>query len=174
MTAAALLDEKNRALKAGMNDYLTKPFSPDLLLDKIGKIMGFRADKDLAKASEVPTLTSDLPTISFNYLYEFSNGDRIFVKDMVDTFIKESPKTFEELNEAFAKKDWEGVYKIAHRMKPNFMMLGMKSQQDTAAQIEKMIKKEDYTVGIIQQLIQDLESAAEQAYPILEEKLAGI
>ncbi|MFK7978337.1 MAG: response regulator [Saprospiraceae bacterium] len=174
MTAAALLDEKNRAIKAGMNDYLTKPFSPDLLLEKIGEIMGFRADKDLAKANEVPNITGDFPTISFNYLYEFSNGDRIFVKDMVDTFIKESPKTFEEMNKAFVKKDWEGIYKIAHRMKPNFMMLGMKTQQDTAAQIERMIKKEDYTVATLQQLIQDLESAAEQAYPILEEKLAEI
>jgi len=174
MTAAALLDEKNRALKAGMNDYLTKPFSPDLLLDKIGKIMGFRADKALAKINKTANVPNDLPTISFNYLYEFSNGDRIFVKDMVDTFIKESPKAFEELEIAFTKKDWEGVYKIAHRMKPNFMMLGMKSQQDTAAQIEKMIKKEEYTEATIQQLIKDLETAAEQAYPILQQKITEI
>jgi len=79
-----------------------------------------------------------------------------------------------ELQIAFTKKDWEGVYKIAHRMKPNFMMLGMKTQQDTAAQIEKMIKRENYSSAIIQNLIQELEEASEQAYPILQEKLEGI
>ncbi len=174
MTAAALLDEKNRALKAGMNDYLTKPFSPDLLLDKIGKTMGFCQERTEEEIIESQRTTMDLPTISFNYLYEFSNGDSLFVKDMVETFIKESPKAFEDLHHAFEQENWEIIYKRAHSLKPNFMMLGMKAEQNTAAQIEKMIKKEDYEADTIQNLIKQLEMAAKQAYPILQQKLMEI
>lgn len=170
MTAAALLDEKNRALNAGMNDYLTKPFSPDLLLNKIGKIMGFRGDNSMIEVKENEAKLN-IPAINFNYLFEFSNGDRFFVKDMVETFIKETPISFEELQIAFKDKDWSTIYKIAHRMKPNFMMLGMKAQQNTAAQIEQLIKKEEYSIPVIQNLIQELALAAEQAYPILQQKL---
>ena len=39
LTATALLEEKNRALKAGMNDFVTKPFNPKELYEKILKNM---------------------------------------------------------------------------------------------------------------------------------------
>lgn len=174
MTAAALLDEKNRAIKAGMNDYLTKPFSPDLLLDKIGKIMGFCPERVDSNKAEEEIITQKELIVDLNYLYKFSNGDRIFVKDMVSTFLKESPKKLEDLQTFFQHKNWEEVYKIAHSLKPNFMMLGMKAQQATAAQIETMIKQTNFEMPILQDLIIQLESAAEQAYPILQEKLQEV
>ncbi len=174
MTAAALLDEKNRAIKAGMNDYLTKPFSPDLLLDKIGKVMGFTEEIAVETPVAQEIILPNQLTISLNYLYEFSNGDRLFVKDMVATFIKESPKTLEDLRTAFKRENWEVVYQTAHRLKPNFMMLGMKDQQNTAAEIEKIIKQANYDSPALQGLIKQLEMAAEQAYPILQEKLQEI
>jgi len=174
MTAAALLDEKNRALAAGMNDYLTKPFSPDLLLDKIGKTIGFYPQEELEIPPKPPSNNPEQPSINFNYLYEFSNGDRLFVKDMVETFLKESPKAFEELQYAFKRKNWDIVYKRTHSLKPNFMMLGMKAQQETAAQIEKLIKKEEYQEETLLSLINGLETAVELAYPILQQKLKEI
>jgi len=174
MTAAALLDEKNRAINAGMNDYLTKPFSPDLLLDKIGEVMGFAKEIEVEEPTMNAVIPANQPTISLNYLYEFSNGDRLFVKDMVATFIKESPKTLADLQSAFNRKNWEVVYQSAHRLKPNFMMLGMKDQQNTAAEIEKIIKQANYDSEDLQLLINQLESAAQQAYPILREKLQEI
>ena len=37
LTAAAVLEEKDRAISAGMNDFITKPFMPDELYEKIMK-----------------------------------------------------------------------------------------------------------------------------------------
>ena len=37
LTASAFLEEKKRALAAGMNDFVTKPFEPENLLEKISK-----------------------------------------------------------------------------------------------------------------------------------------
>ena len=93
---------------------------------------------------------------------------------MVATFIRETPINFKEIKNAYHHKNWEDVYKIAHRLKPNFMMLGMKSQQNIAANIEKLIKTENYSSKTIFELIEQLESAAQQAYPILLEKLRQV
>ena len=136
--------------------------------------MGFREENTDTPNQIQQTLPDDQPTISLNYLYEFSDGDPIFIKDMVATFINESPKTLEELQLALQDKQWETVYKTAHKLKPNFMMLGMKAQQETAATIEKIVKSKDYSNALLPDLINQLMAAAEKAYPILREKLQTI
>ena len=48
LTAAALVSERQRALQAGMNDFVSKPIDPDQLLRALGKA--------LASGSERPVL----------------------------------------------------------------------------------------------------------------------
>jgi len=170
MTAAALLEEKNKALKAGMNEYITKPFSPANLLNKIGQLMGFHAEQAIKKIIEQPISVS----INLNYLSDFSNGDSDFIKDIVESFIRKTPLLFQQLAIAYQETNWEEVYKIAHRLKPNFMMLGMKAQQTQAAQVEQLIIKKDYQDPTILQLINEMETAVVLAYPILQEQLQEI
>jgi len=38
-TAYALVDDKDRIIQAGFDDYITKPIQKDLLIDIIGKYM---------------------------------------------------------------------------------------------------------------------------------------
>jgi len=170
MTAAALLEEKNKALKAGMNEYITKPFSPAILLNKIGQLMGFHTEKVIKEKTTNPSPLA----INLNYLYDFSNGDSAFIKDMVESFIRETPLLFQQLSIAYKAANWEEVYRIAHRLKPNFMMLGMKTQQTKAAQVEQLITKKDYQDPSILQLINEMEKAVVLAYPILQEQLKKV
>jgi|GEM_PF-1673081 CheY-like chemotaxis protein len=39
LTASAMVDQRERALKAGMNDFLTKPFTPLQLEEKIKEML---------------------------------------------------------------------------------------------------------------------------------------
>ncbi len=41
LTASALLDQKNKALSVGMNDFITKPFTPSQLKEKLEEYLGF-------------------------------------------------------------------------------------------------------------------------------------
>ena len=145
-----------------------------MLLNKIGQLLDLNVAQP--KATTIPTMDAlnQLVTIDLQYLYDFSNGDRSFVKDMVMTFVKDAPVSFQLLQDAYAEKNWEVVSKTAHRLKPNFMMLGMKAQQAIALEIEQQTKKEQFDEREIQRLILALEQATQQAYPLLERKLQEI
>ena len=80
----------------------------------------------------------------------------------------------DRLSIAYKAANWEEVYRIAHRLKPNFMMLGMKTQQTKAAQVEQLITKKDYQDPSILQLINEMEKAVVLAYPILQEQLKKV
>ena len=174
MTAAALLEEKNRGLAAGMNDYVTKPFSPKVLLNKICQLLNLKIEEPLEELAPSIDTINQMIHIDLKYLYDFSNGDAAFVKDMVTTFLADTPSAFQQLHTAYADKKWETVSKTAHRLKPNYMMLGMKDQQETAFQLEQITKQNPFEEQEVFQLIKDLEKATEVAYPILKQKLEEI
>ncbi len=174
MTAAALLEEKNRGLAAGMNDYVTKPFSPKRLLNKICHLLNLKLDKPVeALTPSIDTITK-MVNIDLQYLYDFSNGDSAFVRDMVTTFLVDTPSAFKNLHVAYADKNWEMISHTAHRLKPNYMMLGMKEQQETAFQLEQKTKQNQFEEQVVLQLINDLEKATEIAYPVLKKKLEDL
>ena len=171
MTAAALLEEKNKALQAGMNDYITKPFSPNILLDKIYYLMNKDSQKPASKMLEVDNETTTTPTFDLEYLYNFSNGDQKFVHDMVQTFLKEIPIALEVLQTGIIEKDWKIVHNTAHRLKPNFMMLGMKQQQLQSETIEQMIKKEKIDMTKFDLLTKQIKDAVTFVFPLLNQQV---
>ena len=171
MTAAALLEEKNKALQAGMNDYITKPFSPNILLDKIYYLMNKESQKPETAIPEVENKHSITPSFNLEYLYNFSNGDEQFVKDMVHTFLKEIPNALEVLETAIVDKDWKIVHNTAHRLKPNFMMLGMKNQQLQSETIEQMIKKEKINKTKFEFLTKQIKDAVLVVFPLLNQHI---
>jgi len=171
MTAAALLEEKNKALQAGMNDYITKPFSPNILLDKIYYLMNKDSQRPASKMLEVDNETTTTPTFDLEYLYNFSNGDQKFVHDMVQTFLKEIPIALEVLQTGIIEKDWKIVHNTAHRLKPNFMMLGMKQQQLQSETIEQMIKKEKIDMIKFDLLTKQIKDAVTFVFPLLNQQV---
>ncbi|MEL6924699.1 MAG: PAS domain S-box protein, partial [Bacteroidota bacterium] len=74
LTAAALLDEKNRALDSGMNDFLTKPFSPNQLKRRLARWLDI--DVEISQNNVNTLLQRDeVVKIDFTYLREMSRGD---------------------------------------------------------------------------------------------------
>ena len=171
MTAAALLEEKNKALQAGMNDYITKPFSPNILLDKIYYLMNKEFRKPQHTMLEIETKSTSTPTFDLEYLYNFSNGDQKFVGDMVQTFLKEIPVALDLLQTGIIEKDWKIVHNTAHRLKPNFMMLGMKQQQQQSETIEQMIKKDKIDKVKFDLLTKQIKEAVAFVFPLLNQQI---
>ena len=171
LTAAALLDEKKRAFDAGMNDFLTKPFSPKSLQNAILKWMRYPIEEKKEEEEKEELLS---PSLDLSYLYSLSRNDPNFIRDMIDIFLKEIPLAMQQLDTHLEKKDWKEIHDLTHRVKSNYMMLGMKKQQNIALEVETMIKIKEIDADRIQALVKQLQLASELVYPLLKEKRQAV
>ncbi len=71
---------------------------------------------------------------------EMAEGDQDFVTSVVSVFLDEVPADLEGLENAIADRDYENVYKLAHKIKPNVDLLGMEQTRATALEIETLGK----------------------------------
>ncbi len=170
LTAAALLEEKTRALEAGMNDFVTKPFSPRILKEQVLKALGFKRPI-LPKQSKVP---DNKIKIDLKYLQEFSGGDLYFIRDMLETFMQEAPATFVRVQNEFKEENWEGVYKGIHKIKPSFIMLGLQKQYDQAAKAEAEVRRKSFDVRALKEIVDQLQQDTQLVIPVIKSALIDI
>ncbi|MEM9000580.1 MAG: Hpt domain-containing protein [Bacteroidota bacterium] len=71
---------------------------------------------------------------------EMAEGDEDFVLSVVSAFLDEVPEDLEGLEAAIQKSDYENIYKLAHKIKPNVDLLGMEQTRANALEIETLGK----------------------------------
>ncbi len=125
MTAAAFIGDKEKCLAAGMNDYISKPFLAEDLLQKITGLLPKRSFK-----------ISDLTLI-----HERAAGDNQFLKEILECYIVEMPVYIEEMNAFVSAKDLDGIIAQAHKMKSPVALMGALSLKELYAEIELEAKQ---------------------------------
>lgn len=172
LTAAVWPDERQRVLELGMNDMLTKPFSPDALHEIILKWTG---KKDSGQAGTVSDMQSeqegDSSLKSFRYLYRFSQGDEQFIREMVEAFLEEAPQGLEEMKRAEAAKDWDGLYQTAHRLKPSYEMMELNELKNKLEALEEILKSEPVARKAVRQLLREISSESRRKMEVIRGKL---
>jgi PAS domain S-box-containing protein len=123
LTASAISGEKERCLAAGMDDYLTKPFYEDELLQLLCNWLLTPAASigapgpvvALARARPEPKLYSleGLLTI----------GDQHFVSSMLQTFIYGTRQSLNKLHAALAVGNLVGLHAATHQLRPSLRHL---------------------------------------------------
>lgn len=63
-------------------------------------------------------------------LNEIAGGDSDFMAIVAKTFLEEIPPDLQAMNEAIANDNKELAYQFAHKMKPNFEMLGIELKKE--------------------------------------------
>ncbi|HET6243166.1 MAG: PAS domain S-box protein [Bacteroidetes bacterium] len=128
MTAHALLGEKERCIKLGMNDYISKPFNEQ---DLLKKILYFQ--KPFGK-NEVVSVKENL--INLEYLKNLSTSNENFIKEMIQVFIDGAPLLMIELKDAVQKNDLTRIMVNAHTLKSNLAFLGVNNLKHILEQLE--------------------------------------
>ncbi len=150
LTAHALKGDDKKYMSAGMDGYLSKPFSSDNLYSAISKVL--KGDKpeqqpDSPEPEEV-IVPVDIDNGNTNKLYDLSTfrsmsaGEPGFMETITSTFIDETGKYLQRIRLHIASSDYAVIKASAHAIKPSFKMIGRTDIFDELEQIEKFAEKE--------------------------------
>ena len=138
LTASTLVDERERALAVGMNYHLSKPFTPE----DLGLVL---TKYNIIEAMEKETYNefSFSPSLDGEYLDEFYQGDVQRAILMFDVFLKVIDGEMVTLEDLKDQEDWEGFSGQAHKIKPNFKMVGLQGFSEKMREFEGAKKDPD-------------------------------
>lgn len=140
MTASALSDEKDKCFQIGMNDYISKPFEPFELHQKIAQFAPKKEEESKEKILENNSRsTKKMATLIL--LKEHAEGDQEYMAEILTDCLHEFPVYMAELNEANEAKNWEGLRSAAHKMKAPIALIGAEKVKALLAAIESNVIK---------------------------------
>lgn len=99
---------------------------------------------------------------SLDKIQEMAEGDEEFVQSVLSVFLEEVPGDLQALEGAVASGDYDQIYKMAHKIKPNVDLLGMEQARALALELETLGKAEG-DLGVIRSLFPGLKQQVEQA-----------
>ncbi len=132
LTAAAIKGEKEKCLQIGMNDYISKPFKPDVFFEKIIHLL---TGMDL-KTDTVADLS---------YLITISEGNNILIKDLIEIFKSQVPEYISEFRQYLETRNWKALGSTAHRAKSSMAMMGIRILETKLKELEILAKSEEQT-----------------------------
>jgi PAS domain S-box-containing protein len=140
LTASALLDEKEKALQAGMNHHLSKPFTPEQLQGAFQIFFRQFANH------HVPS--SEAPSLNRNELLELYENDTSYMREIFQIFVQTTPLELVQMRELLEKEQWKDFAAKAHKIKPSFQMVGL-GHLSTRAELLQRAKADFNPVDLV-------------------------
>jgi len=156
MTASAMIQDREKAEAAGMNDHVSKPIDIDELFTALTTWIkpgehSFEENPSENQEKETlpPKTTSDvealpdLPGISTDSGLKRVGGNLVLYKKLLIKFHDEYPDAARQIREALDKEDIELAQRLAHTVKGVSGNLGFEDLQEVGQELESAIKKEE-------------------------------
>ncbi len=160
LTANAFKTEIDNCIKAGMNDYITKPFAEENLLNII-----YKYTKNQKKLNSMEKLY-DLKSIKV-----LSRGDDSFVKKMISIFISQTKETIPLVEKSLEEKDFEEVARLIHKIKPSIEGMGILSIKEDIIQLELLAKESKTETSTLYPLFEKIKTILDTSIIQLQEEI---
>ena len=150
-TAKAIKGEREKCVRAGMTDYITKPFKEDDLVKMVAQQCGLVVKAENLETQQ--TINKTQPLYDLSALSTMSRGNDDFVLKMVDLFCDNTPVNLQDILGAHRAGNIDAMAGLAHKMKPSIDYLNIVAFKDTIRKIEK-IGREKTELGTLPELLQ--------------------
>lgn len=169
MTANAMTGDQENYLRAGMDDYISKPVNLDELKnmldkwsDKILNLKSEALEKSVSKEIELKFIEEK----KISFLQDLkTEADLDFFKEMLDIYLKEIPKNIEFIRNAIFQNNSDHLRFYVHKLKGSSLTLGIESVLTGFKILEEMALDNQIT----EETLKEFKKISEQFDMILEE-----
>mgnify|MGYP006286570659 CR=1 FL=1 len=141
LTASALVDERKKALEAGMDDHLTKPFTPYQLRDFIARNLRVDRIEATGTATEFSFNSIELPpyldAVQLDKMYD---GDLEHARRMFGLYTNVITREIANARRLMDTKDRKGLASWLHKQGPAMAMIGLDEKQAEFRELENRLK----------------------------------
>ena len=172
MTANAMTGDREKALAAGMDDYVSKPIDPEHLFATVARYLPSATTADAAEPSgapaEPPAEAKDAPVPSLPGIdsavgLKHVQGDWNLYRRTLRRFVASQADFAERLRQALAAGDAPAARRAAHSLKGLAATIGARSLASRAAALETACRDQESPV----QLQAALEAVLDELGPLL-------
>lgn len=172
LTANAIKGEKENCLKAGMNDYISKPFKELDLIQSIAQLITTSKYDSANSAETINESKINSPSFDLSILLQMSRNDYSFVFKMIQLYCDDLPFQIEQMKEGLNQQNSQILAAKAHRLKPSTTNLGMPLITQQLKQIELLAKQNQFShnlASLTQNCMKDLEKSREELLHFISE-----
>ncbi len=130
MTAHAMEGDREKCFEAGMDDYMTKPINPQIMLEKIETWILQNMSAGEEKYIDSPVNIDEALGRAMN--------DIDFLKMLFNGFLEKLPGQIKSMGVAIENNDKEDLIRLAHKLKGSAANLSASYLSQTAADLEKI------------------------------------
>jgi CheY-like chemotaxis protein len=176
MTANAMEGDREKAIEAGMDDYVSKPVKLEELGAVLERWVSQVEHEEEAKA-DTSTLASEVGDGSVDLsvlvgLRELQvEGEPDILNELIELFLKEVPSELEALREAADRGDIENVERITHTLKGSSANMGAVRMEALCTELEDAVRSKDIAAAAVR--ISRLQEEFGHVRAVLEEVLSN-